>query len=113
MNKNMRVMYLRDKNYRPVGCVAMHLHSKRRTVRFQVSTWNPVDEFDRALARQLALGRMVDSPNVVKSDKEFGDMFAVTMEVMTSIANGKQYPSRARKAAAKWVRENKAQAPIC
>lgn len=106
MKKNTRVMYLRDKNRRPIGCVAMHLHSKRRTARFQVSTWNPVDEFDRAFARQLALGRMVDSPDRLRSDSEFKDMFELTVSVMKRIANAKSYPSRARRAAQRWLSEN-------
>lgn len=106
MKKNTRVMYLRDKNRRPIGCVAMHLHSKRRTARFQVSTWNPVDEFDRALARQLALGRMVDSPSVVRSSNGFEDMFQVTLDVMQKIVSDKAYPSRARRAAQRWLSDN-------
>lgn len=106
MKKNTRIMYLRDKNRRPIGCVAMHLHSKRRTVRFQVSTWNPVEDFDKAFGRQLALGRMVDTPSIVRSSEGFNDMYQVTLNVMQSIANGKDYPSRARRAAQRWLREN-------
>ena len=59
---NRRVMYLRDSSYTPVGCVAISVSKNRKQVRYQYSVLNPSDDFERSLARHIALGRLVEKP---------------------------------------------------
>jgi hypothetical protein len=60
--KNCRIMYLRDKSGYPVGCVAMGLTRSMKKIKYQLSVLNPQDQFDRSLARHIALGRLLESP---------------------------------------------------
>lgn len=103
---NTRIMYLRDSHYRPVGCVAISVDRKRRTLSYQLSVQNPLDSFDRSLARQLALGRLVDKPINLPYDRK-GDlsMHDISTTVMKHIAASKA-PSRAVKAAKDWLYDN-------
>lgn len=120
-----RIMYLR-KNYNgdgvpyssntnPVGCIAIDLseptegENPTRQIRYQVSVLNPSDKFDRKVARQLAKGRLVESPLVIPRVKSDIDMTGVTEQVMLDIAWREELPSRARKAAARWFGWNSVQ----
>lgn len=104
---NHRIMYLRDRSGNPVGCIAIKLLPQveydRQLVLYQTSVLNPLDHFDRALARQLALGRMVEKPLTIRviSDPSMHD---VTAEIMRDIAADSSQPTRARLAAKRWLR---------
>ncbi len=104
-----RIMYLRDRSNNPVGCVAIKLHRHveydRQLVEYQVSVLNPLDRFDRATARHLALGRMVEAPLTVRVPVE-PSMYEVSSEVMRDIASDSGQPTRARQAAKRWLRFN-------
>jgi hypothetical protein len=106
---NHRIMYLRDRNGNPVGCIAIKLHRHveydRCLVEYQVSVLNPLDRFDRATARQLALGRMVEAPLTVRVPAD-PTMFEVSSEVMRDIVSDSGQPTRARDAAKRWLRNN-------
>jgi hypothetical protein len=104
-----RIMYLRDKRGAPVGCVAIKLHRHveydRQLVEYQVSVLNPLDRFNRATARHLALGRMMEAPLTVRVHHE-PSMFEVTLEVMRDIATDSVQPTRARQSAKRWLQNN-------
>lgn len=100
-----KVMYLRDKAGQPVGCVAINMGARKRSVEYQLSVRNPVEKFDKAFARQLALGRLVEVPHVTDVAKDH-NVHDLTKAVMSQIESLSLYPSRARKAARLWLRTN-------
>ncbi len=105
-----RVQFLRDENGQPVGCIAIRLSRDSGElhwdqVEYEVSVLNPLDKFDRAVARQLALGRMLDNPSVVRVPVN-PTMYEISCAVMKGIARDSYFPSRARKAARIWLKQN-------
>ena len=108
MKSGFRTMFLRDEKGQPVGCLAIGLTSKQRIVKYQVSALNPIDRFDRKMARLLALGRLVEAPfTAVLSDVADINMHQISRDVMMHLASNKEVPSRASRAARRWLR-NKA-----
>jgi len=101
-----RIMFLRDSQYRPVGCLAIGVSRKRRELSYQYSVLHPTDRFDRGMARQLALGRLLDKPITLSYDRK-GDlsMHDISNTVMNHLANSKA-PARAVKAARYWLYDN-------
>ena len=89
----------------PVGCVAIKLHKTGRSAEYQVSVLNPLDKFDRAIARQLALGRLAEAPFTVRLPPN-ANIFDITLAVLSDIALDESAPSRARKAAKLWIKWN-------
>jgi hypothetical protein len=117
MLSNYRVMYLRDQSGQPQGCVAIKLHrnATKPYAEYQFSVVNPADRstqdpFNRALARQLALGRVLENPFTVRLPHAEVDMHEVSMAVMTDLALYEDAPVRARKAAALWISNAKKKA---
>jgi hypothetical protein len=106
MAKGFRVMYLRDKNKQPIGCLAIGLTRGNLSVKYQVSCLNPVDTFDRETARLFALGRLVESPFVVSLDGNVPNMHHISRVVMTDLSHNKLVPSRASRAAKRWLRSS-------
>lgn len=100
-----RVMFLRNYAGTPIGCVAIVLHRSQGVVEYQTSVLNPVDRFNRAVARQLAYGRLVEQPLSVPVKKECS-MHDVSYAVMSGIASNPNLPSRAIKAAKLWLANN-------
>ena len=103
-----RVQYLRNSKGQPVGCVAIKLHQTGKatnTVTYQVSVLNPDDQFNREVARQLALGRMVEKPCSV-AVKRAASKFEITTAVFDQIQHDTRMPSRARKAAKMWLTQH-------
>lgn len=100
-----RIMYLRDSNGQPVGCVAIRVSQSQRLATYQLSVLNPADRFNRAVARQLALGRLVEAPFTVRLPS-LPSMHDITEAVFTDIESDRQTPSRARRAARQWLRNN-------
>lgn len=104
MNKRYRFFYLRNsyeqgKKGAPVGCVAITLENGG--IAYQVSTLNPSDDFDRRVARDLALGRLVNSPIIIRGP--VGQSMAnITAVVMNDIVERHNLPMRTRKAAHHW-----------
>lgn len=103
-----RIQFLRDPNGQPVGCVAIRVRQvtvKRTLIEYQYSVLNPLDRFDRRLARQLALGRMVEAPytTTVHASPSRHD---ITVAVMENIVSDSSAPSRAVKAAKLWLNWN-------
>jgi hypothetical protein len=100
-----RIMYLRSETGHPVGCLAIQLNRHEGQISYALSVLNPRDRFNRAVARQLALGRLVEEPLKVKINRE-ATMHDISEAVMKDIIKFKDAPTRAVKAARLWVRQN-------
>jgi len=99
-------MYLRAPNGMPVGCIACQV---KRTGNdyvgsYQLSVLNPSDKFNRGVARQLAKGRLLENPHFVQLPT-VPSMHEVTERIMRSITLNNGAPTRARKAAQRWLDE--------
>lgn len=98
-------MYLRAENGHPVGCLAIQLNRSNGTASYQLSVLNPRDRFNRAVARQLALGRLLEEPLKVSVHSE-ATMHDISEAVMKDIVAYKDAPARAVKSAKLWLRDN-------
>lgn len=103
---NVRIMFLRDHNWHPVGCLAIKLDRSKGRVEYQVSVLNPQDRFNRAVGRQLAIGRLIENPLTVKVGKD-ASMHDISKAVLKDLKTQKNVlPSRAVKAANMWLAYN-------
>ena len=65
--KKIKHMFIRDKNKFPVGCLAYYMdvpperarENREATIYYGVSTYNPVDVFDKGMASRVAAGRLM------------------------------------------------------
>ncbi len=121
-----RFQYLRDRSGQPVGCVAIKtsVGDFGLQVEYQVSVLNPLDRFDRTLARSIAVERLKKRPIVIEEMLGINaTMHQITSAVMshlvetpvtTTVVGGvtipwdvqMNVPSRARKAAKLWLKEH-------
>ena len=106
-----RVQYLKDQNGHYVGCIAIRERPAQDGERFalveyRLSALNPLDEFDKDVARQLALGRMVEAPYTVRV-RANPNMHDVSVAIMTDILRDVDAPTRVRKAAKYWLRHGR------
>ena len=100
---NFRFLFLRNLQGQPIGCIAMQLRGK--SIVYGVSTLNPADQFNRRVARDLALGRLTRRPVKVSSPSE-GTMFEKTRCVVESVFQDKTLPGRTQRGAKRWLRNN-------
>jgi hypothetical protein len=100
-----RIMYLRSDNGHPVGCLAIQLNRHSGQISYALSVLNPKDRFNRPVARQLALGRLLEEPLKVDVNRE-ATMHDISEAVMKDILRYKDAPTRAIKAARLWIRQN-------
>ena len=104
MKSGFRTMFLRDGKGQPIGCLAIGLTSKQKIVKYQVSVLNPIDRFDRKIARLMSLGRLVEAPfTAVLSDDAEISMHQISRDVMMHLASNSEVPSRASRAARRWL----------
>ena len=115
MNENkVYFTYVRNKHNFPVACVA----SRKRLVfgqesmksieglvfkvEYAVSSYNPIDPFNKKLAREIAEKRLAKHPHgwfTVLSDSDF------KYQLMDVIMRDTYLPTDTRKAARRWVKE--------
>lgn len=104
---NARFMFLRNAQGRPVGCLAITLDRKNHRVKYQMSVLNPTDQFDRKMARHIALGRLMEKPTLVPVPRDHAvTLHEVSTLVMSHVAESAA-PSRAVRAAKQWLSTNK------
>lgn len=106
MSSNYKIMFLRGSNNFPVGCVAFSTSkngSGAVTINYQVSTLNPSDEFNRRVARQLAIGRTVEIPISISMSGHNTSYNEVVTAIMKDMMNRPEVPNRSRSAAIKWL----------
>jgi hypothetical protein len=102
---NTRIMFLRSLSYAPCGCVAISVDTRNRKLSYQFSVLNPVDKFDRKMARHLALGRLVEAPVTFPYARgETLTMHDISKRVLEHLAASKA-PTRAVRAANLWLWE--------
>lgn len=108
MNKP-KIMYLRDRNNNPVGCLAINYNTvnNNQRIEYQLSVAAPEDDFDKSMGRQLAIGRLVEKPftSMVRVNPTQKD---IVKSVMASIAacpsDANVIPCRAIKFARTWLK---------
>jgi len=105
-----RIQYLKDEHGHYVGCIAIRERPElqsgdRYVVEYRVSTVNPLDEFDKDVGRQLALGRVMEAPYIVHVTRN-PSMHEVGIVVMRDISKDSTLPSRVRRAAKNWLRKS-------
>lgn len=100
-----RIQFLRDASFHPVGCVAISVNRLRGELQYQYSVLNPSDDFNRKLARQLALGRLVENPIKLPLSRD-ANMHEISTVVMTDLEHSDNAPSRAVKAAKLWLNDH-------
>lgn len=110
----MRWFYLRDANKRPVACIASEIvvanagQEAVEYVYFAVSTHNPIDEFNRNTARDVAQGRLLSSLGEPGWDHENKVLVGpgVKEAILKKLASTKSMPQRTKDAAKLWVTEH-------
>ncbi len=103
MKNDYRVMYLRNIKGQPVGCLVIDVNRNSNTINYQLSVLNPADRFDRRVARQLALGRLMEDPIAIPMSRKDANMHVISAAVMKNLIIRKSTPSRAVKSAKMWV----------
>ena len=103
---SVRFMFLRDRQGQPVGCIAMSVDEVHHVISYGLSVLNPKDDFNRALARKIAEGRLNISPRgvVIPSGVDL-NMHVISSLVMEDVSLPGT-PMRARKAALRWLEAN-------
>lgn len=102
----MRFFYLRDENNNPIGCLASQLDKAEDTVSFAVSVCNPLDQFKKQQAKELAAGRLATGKGWTFLSK--GKEGKVKQYIMEKIADRENpYPQRVRESAQRWLDNHK------
>lgn len=108
--KDYKIIFLRKPNGHAAGCVAIYLNGlltrdtfESKIVQYQLSVQCPKDRFNRSIARQLALGRLLEKPFNTKPIA-IDDIHMVVEGVMQHIATNPAVPKRARQAAKLWLK---------
>lgn len=108
-----RIMYIRNSEWQPIGCVAISAEHNKQRAEYQISMLNPKDtvdvsgrkvHFDRKEARLRALERLVNEPITVRLPKN-ANQHSISLAVLRDMAKNKSMPSRAIKFARMWVKE--------
>lgn len=101
----MRWFYLKDENKFPVACVASELMGD--AVLFAISTYNPLDRFDREMARKVATGRLASKKvlGIVPANEQ-----RIKERIVKAIAGNDQIPARTVRAAKYWLSQRQEKA---
>lgn len=115
---NIRTMYFRapstktnpkdgrPENGTPLGCVVTLLNTDN-TISYQVSSRNPLDEYNRKTGREIAVGRLITAPVVVSLDDVAPKRHAILRAVLLDIANHpKEFPKKIWKSADRWLKDH-------
>lgn len=94
----------------PVGCVVTSLAEDQKTISYQVTSHNPLDEYNRKIGRELAVGRLALHPIVVDLEGVAPKRHAILRAVLLDIVeNASMFPIRLSKAADHWLTIHKYQ----
>jgi len=126
---NVRVTYLRDKNNRAFGCLAVKLDCKSNKIYYSISVCHSKsDTYDKLHGYHKAVGRLNNTPMVIDYVK-FDSLGAhgITRHVMYDILQRREIvsqdlfgdftvqeglPTRVRKYAKGWLRNYNCQIPV-
>ena len=113
MNNDIRFLYLREESTNPngkgfpVACICLRVDRNSNSVSYGISTVHPKDklgEYNRALARELAFGRMALHKKMITLPRgEYHNMHDITWMVFDQLATDKTIPKRAQKAMTRWL----------
>lgn len=61
------IHFIRDSKMRPMACVAFSdkISADTQQLEYGISVLHPKDQFNRKIARQLAIGRLIESPKKI------------------------------------------------
>lgn len=108
MGTSIRFFYLRDNRQQPVACVAVAFDKDLKQAAYGISVLNPKDRFDRNVARDIAVGRLIRNPNKVNLFCPSKDITChlITEKIMQDLLmwDSSELPARARKAASQWLK---------
>ena len=107
-SRNQRTLYLRNQHNHPVGCVAMSIQWEKKEVSYQLSVLNPLDRFNRKLARSIAFSRLTNKPYLISIKEDSFNVHDIFRAVLSEISktSHSKFPTRAVKAAKKWLLNN-------
>jgi len=100
--KHIKFMYFRDCNRRPIGCVAIEVLNGMSCLRYAVSAVHPYDIFNRGVARDLAVGRLISHPIYIACPSR-ANLHTVLTTVMRDIAATRLVPTNLIKSAKRWL----------
>ena len=101
----VKLVYLRaTRQNNPVGCVAYSCDDEG--IDYNLSVLNPLDKFDRKLARGIATKRLDKYSYHLPINTKNMSNFDIMVEVIASISNNSALPKRAQKAAREWLKIN-------
>lgn len=107
----MRFFYLRDENNNPIGCLASQLNEAKDTISFAVSVCNPLDQFKKQQAKEIAAGRLVLGSNdwILYNDSTKGKTKQCIMGVLADKEYDypQKYSQRVKEAAKRWLDNHK------
>jgi len=110
MNNKIRFTYLRDHNEHPIACVAVMFEPNTKQLIYGISTLNPSDTFNKKVARDLAVGRLVQKPSrlTLHIPKHEITAHEITRRVLKDLLmwGHEELPNRTRKGAQKWLQES-------
>lgn len=102
----VRFMFLRNTKNIPIGCLAIMVNGTM--VNYSWSVLNPMDDFNRSLAREIAEGRLRLNYQTlfINGSSEKISVHQVSNSVMSHLSTNKFAPARARRAAKRWLQLN-------
>lgn len=105
-----RIFYLRDKNHFPVACVASSVENN--VLHYGVSTHNPLDVYNKPLARKMALIRLhsKELPEKFGGMVECQDPKQAKQALLNAINKNTKVAQRARDAAKLWLKHQQEKA---
>ncbi len=106
-NVGHHIHYVRNSNGLPIGCIAFrdvydandHLY-----VEYGISVRNPSDAWNRSLARQIAIGRMIEQPFRIASIPNW-NISRIIEEINVDLSTRK-VPTRIRREVSKSCKIN-------
>ena len=100
---NSRIMYVRDNNWNPIGCIVIKVDRNHRRAQYNLAVLNPKDniKFDRHESQRRAMTRLIEEPLTVVIPKD-ATQHDISLAVMSDIADSNA-PARAIKFAKAWV----------
>ncbi len=94
----------------PLACLAFRdyfscydSNESTSTIEWGISIVNPQDRFSKKLARQIAIGRMVESPCIIKANfyDKAPNISNLITEIMSNLSVNKEMPKRITRRASK------------
>jgi len=99
-------MYLRDSNRFPHSCLAFQIDWEDNVVSYGISTVHPKDQngcYKKALARDLAVGRMFNERRQLKLTEKCGSIHDIRWSLMSLLSQDKKLPKRVHKSVVNWL----------